>query len=232
MPRSKPPTLEQVTQKRSRFLVYFINTDLQHLEPGGLAAIKSGLADFLSPVRVDAHGPVMASIDVLPSPEALGLEALVDLQRGLGTFVRQIVASRRGGPRAQIAVQCRLMLFPLQPLRAPARIRRGRSFLVQAWGDTATMTYVSVASLMSLEGGAPILVCPECGALFVRHRRQRYCSAACTLRANQRTWRASVAGKAAEAARKRRRYAEKLEPVRRARLEKRRTAQARARRKR
>ena len=187
--------------------------------------LRTDLAKFLSPPEMAAHGPLVCGVSIPPTPVELPVDDLASLQLELRQLLLAIVHSRRGGPRAELPLAAvNFQLFALAPLGAPSRVRRGRSFLLQAWGTVRDMTRLSVFALMSLDRSDLISACPECGVLFARIRRQRCCTLRCTRRANKRALRSTPKGRAAEAARKRRAYENTLSAQDRRRLRLRRAA--------
>ena len=75
-----------------------------------------------------------------------------------------------------------------------------------AAGSTRDTFLLTLFFLLAREPTDKIRMCPECHALFLRVRKQQYCSRRCVKRVNMRTWRASRA----QAARKEKQRKEAL----------------------
>jgi endogenous inhibitor of DNA gyrase (YacG/DUF329 family) len=82
-----------------------------------------------------------------------------------------------------------------------------RSF-VQVRGSGRDLALLALLTLLSLASVPYVLRCPECGTIFVRVRRQKYCSRRCASNANFRAWSATNRERVRAAARKaaRKRY--------------------------
>jgi hypothetical protein len=76
-------------------------------------------------------------------------------------------------------------------------------------GDLRNLFLVTLAFLLN-QDIAHVQRCPECGRVFYRVRKQRYCSRRCTNRTNMRKWRKTEKGRNGESKRNARRYVARL----------------------
>ncbi len=79
---------------------------------------------------------------------------------------------------------------------------RGR---LLAHGGTRDVAILAAVMLLTKTERSPIAICPEDDRLFVRVRRQQYCSRRCVNRANVRAYRAAMLEKAKKTTTKKRR---------------------------
>src|SRR5262249_13131519 len=116
---------------------------------------------------------------------------------------------RRGRSEIPVALAIRTELAgPLSLMAWPLPGGDGRS-LLKIGGSVHDVVLLWLHLVLTRESTARIRRCPEapCGhRMFVRSRRQLYCSGQCADRANKRAARATPAGREREALRQRRRY--------------------------
>jgi hypothetical protein len=79
----------------------------------------------------------------------------------------------------------------IQPLKVTVQIAATPKGLL-AHGDTRDVAILAAVMLLTTPDHPPIGICPEDDRLFVRVRRQRYCSRRCVNRANARDRRAAM----------------------------------------
>lgn len=183
---------------RVRFAVRFANEkNVMTLSGAALSRCREELAAFLGMTRTGAAAPGGFGVQVVnvrpPYPWDYPKGQLVELQEDVRRFLENEVLGDVEHPFLKNAV--------LKDVRHPTTIsddsddqplvadvvtvggkRRGRiggsvraAFLLTLW-------FLRVAGT----GVPAVLKCPECGRLFVRVRRQKYCRDACTDKA---TWR-------------------------------------------
>lgn len=176
---------------RMRWAVTFAETNVLALTERDLRRVRRELAAFLAghaedfPVTVHVvflvtvhDGPRVAgplpSIATLSGPE---LHRLREETYGL----LRAAAIGRGSATAEVG---QLQVDVVRPRGKPREMRIG--------GAVHDAYIMSLALLLATDVGRNVARCPECGAIFVKVRRQLYCAAKCTDRA---TWRNYPAAK-------------------------------------
>ena len=175
------------------FAVQFAGMDLDHLRPGDWLNLRDDFSKFLAFHSVEGPG-------YRDCPE----DDFRAIQRDLNTLLRDVVTSRdthRLSPTF-VPIHVRISLFCM-PAQGPFPEQTMR----QACGPMRDLFILRVRDLLlqapTLE---PIRQCPECERIFLRVRKQEYCSRACVNRASVRRWRQTEAGKQYEQARSHTRY--------------------------
>jgi hypothetical protein len=134
--------------------------------------------------RAVASG-VVAIADEPPLPGDLTEQDFRELQKEVRTLFDMVVAiSRMNGYG---------ILSNLQPVTARYALmsteKSGRTVQVIS-GATKDVAIITLVHMLAREDTSPVRRCPECKTIFLRVRRQQYCSRACVNRANKRAWRA------------------------------------------
>jgi hypothetical protein len=163
------------------FVRFALLGDLESLRPHQLHAVRDAL-HTATWAHEDHYGVVVGrSMDV--TPRRLTAKDLTRLQRRVLMVVEDALADREPST-ARIMEHDRLREGRLNW----SKLAEGRVFLW--WGDRFSDVTVAVARmLLHSRSGSRVRRCDDCGAIFVRIRRQRYCSPSCTGRATQRAWR-------------------------------------------
>lgn len=164
---------------RVRFAVRFASEPLSTL---GLKRVRHELAAFLGLTREGAAPPggfgVQVSTVRPPYPWQYSRGRLVQLQRDAYHLLADAVEGR-GLHATTISDSQELSAGVI----GPARTRR-----LRIGGSVRAAFLLTLAFLIAGKGAVPVLKCPECGRLFVRVRRQKYCSSTCTDRAVWRNY--------------------------------------------
>jgi hypothetical protein len=222
--------------ERLQFVVQFAQMDLGALRAGDRRTVQAQFRAFFADpegVPLVFRAPLGRCLTVIPedSAEAQGfsngqLQTLQqEAKRILNGYVDRVggVSAVRAGKlaalevlgeteKAQLAAEfaaflglnarrltLTLTVFPPAAKQHPAPLL----LIKGSWLDAFAAT---VMLLLYASSGVPILRCPECGIIFCRVRKQKYCSRPCTNRATVRRWRATPAGKEYEATRARKRH--------------------------
>jgi len=128
------------------------------------------------------------------------------LQAGVRLALEQLVYARRSrSGAAGIPVLGGPITIGLRAVRD-----RAAPFILAGLQDAALLVMYFV---LTTEPSLKIRSCPECGTLFYRKRKQKYCLPLCTTRAVKRNWRRSTKGRVYENRRRRRKYERKVRVV-------------------
>jgi hypothetical protein len=218
--------------ERLTFIVRFANMELERLRPGDWLNLQDDLSVFIfgragevrpiTPDTVQLGGPVgtlfplNSSMDLIRALQAETRQVLEWLTRwrteGAASLEHMIAEIMRGWTQGAfptllgvIDIHVQLSLIPLDSVGG-----RGRTILAVA-GPTRDVYLYTLYQLLSQDEAQRIMQCPECGTIFVRVRKQRYCSRRCTNRVNMRDWRHTEKGKAGESGRNHARYTARVQ---------------------
>jgi len=89
-------------------------------------------------------------------------------------------------------------------------LRKGNQKIVGLQTTGHTIFLGVLLALLSFEPEDRFLHCPMCQTLFLRNRKQQYCTARCKKRANMRTWRKTLRGQEQSRSKARTRYQRKV----------------------
>ena len=171
---------------RVRFAVRFANGETPHrMSDREFAKLRDDIAAFLGFTGQQCELPEGAGVDPLvlcqPWPWDYTKREMHDLQ----SDSRQLLASAVEGTGGTLTTITNG--HDGHPLRVnmvgPADARR-----LRIGGSVRAAFLFTLLLLMQGPAGVLVLPCPECGRLFVRRGRQKYCQAACTSRANWREY--------------------------------------------
>jgi hypothetical protein len=175
--------------QRADFAVRFGQCNLTGESPRALANLRQQVARFLAGPAVRKSAPI-APLDqfcAVPSVDPLGI-SVRDLQalqsRARGILVHAL------GMRAPAGDAADTSTVPLSAEWSVLGATQEKPGMVQVRGtliDVFTLTLFHLFAAGWLHHVSP---CPECGTLFVRIRRQKYCRRRCVNHANLRAWRA------------------------------------------
>jgi hypothetical protein len=162
-------------------LVDLANFDPDLARPGDWLNYRVGL-DRLAREANQAMGTTILNV---ANPRLLGdIEAEV---RPIHVELRQLVRTYAAGPEAS-------MFWPV-PIAAEVSVIGSAPPRLQVTGTTRD-TVLLVVVMLLLRSERRIAICPEDERLFVKVRRQQYCSRRCVNRANVRAYREALAEKA------------------------------------
>jgi hypothetical protein len=193
------------------FLVRFASAELDSYRPGDWLNLREELETFTD----TTYSTFPLALNVSPDEER-PIQELLDDQfcrnaqqtaiRLLGGFVRNPTLYTVEG--AGVVFLPSLEAHSL--LRVVVKVHKQEDLppvQVTLWADLMTVFELravlvlgSPAALERLRG------CPECGAVFLRVRKQRYCSRKCVNKANMRTWLKSNRGRTSHRASSTRSY--------------------------
>jgi hypothetical protein len=185
--------------------------------PGDWLNFQASLAEL---AQLVGQTTSLAIVNIGNPIERQELEATL---RPIHTHLRRLVRQHSRGPITAAdtgnaegtpvsITDVRITALPLDDTTVALLGRRPPRFIVGGrLRDVAI--FATVLLLTQGESRAPIAMCPEDGRLFVRSRRQRYCSRRCVTRVNARTHRAALLAKIAK-----KQAAAKKKPARKIRL--------------
>jgi len=190
-------TRKNTTDKSSRlaFVVHFVQLDLDRLRPGDRLNLEDDLARFLEP---DAQGPGLYAVAVGVPGIATG--ELSALQATMRAIVTSYLELREGRRRAAdlYEIHLRKMITPQGTPGGPPR--------VVATGEVRDVALEVLFSVLASVEADRLRRCPECGTIFLRMRKQLYCTRKCVNKANKRAWLATPKGRRASRSHRRRAY--------------------------
>lgn len=195
----------QIAEERLRFAVWFAAMNLDELRPGDWLNLRDDFSRFFGwwdEQQKEAAGGAFAVPPsyfggVYPLPPALRADELsVDDFKVLQAKTRKVLRSvcmerdkkiaeyRRGKGLSSVEkvhIQLASVRWSLGPGFPPGVTH------VFANGSSADLFLMIVMLLISQRDTAAIMLCRECGAMFVRVRHQVYCTRRCANRVNQRS---------------------------------------------
>jgi len=186
------------------FLVRFANADLHQFREGDWLNLLDDLAAFARWTRLS--GPMnlrLAAIDE-PGPRAHEPTLFIGLQQAIRNLLRRVAESQSVLSRPPVQSGG----FDLvKDVAVSVEARRGETPALVFLGGFLNLLFIKAAVVLATEASAGRLrLCPECESLFLRVRKQQYCSRRCVNRANMRTWLKSKRGKASHRASSTRSY--------------------------
>lgn len=193
--------------ERLAFAVAFAQMDLSQFRPGDWLNLRGDLTSFLgltpgSVTPLASLGGIEAVI-ADPHPQEWAEKDFEKLQKttyGLLVSKAEDIEmaqirepSTEKGPRTENdsrPFSGGNLLFVVAP-RSP-----GRPAFPTFYGSASNMFFLILALLLGQQPSDRIRRCPECQRLFLRIRKQEYCSRMCVNRVNKRTWREAQEKKA------------------------------------
>lgn len=157
---------------RTRWAIALSGTNVMAQTDADLRRLRREMKKFLAG---DPQGLAVTVHNLGPAVADLPRSDLHEIAARARAMLR---AAALGDGRAGGTEVRKLVIDVVRPRGLKPELRIGGSV-----HDAFTM---ALALLLATDAGRQLQSCPECGAIFVRVRRQRYCTAKCTDRA---TWR-------------------------------------------
>ena len=197
-----------------RFLSDFSQMDLNSFRSGDWLNLHEDIVAFLGLVQVgdayklrsqvnesDPPVAVVMPTDLVPG-KRLSRATIRAMQEAARDVLKLVVTARQRpdlfrGPRRTIQIR-----YDLVPLF------KSRSLLFVS-GRAREVFVFMLHLVLSQQPSDKLKTCPQCDKIFLRVRRQRYCSRQCTNRANMRAFLARSQGRDATRRYARERYARK-----------------------
>lgn len=227
--------MASLSEKRMQFIVQFTRMDLDTLDADGWQNLRGNLEDFLLTVGPEERIPTTISIENLFPLDILARERSQDgivtvpadnksylsepvdviklLQMKTRDILLDIVAARapQSDPQSWPKLSAYFAISKQPKNVSQDAPRVPTLFLLAELEDTFILRL-----LLKLWGESTdrIQTCPECGSLFYRIRKQKYCSRPCANRVSVRKFRATEKGKRQERERARIRYRKNKAPAR------------------
>lgn len=163
-----------------RFLVSFGQADLATYREGDLLNLRDDLERFRKAPVSDAYPFPVSRTGAYPTP----LTWYTDLQSWIRKLLTWITQSPDGDldPELERGVALKVPVI-LQVVVVPSK-----GPIVGFGGDLAFCLRVKATLMLAGESSQLVRRCPECPTIFVRVRKQLYCSRKCTNAANMRAW--------------------------------------------
>ncbi|MBW1963416.1 MAG: hypothetical protein JRJ04_18415 [Deltaproteobacteria bacterium] len=188
----------KIADARLKFAVEFTWMDLDQLRPGDWLNLRDDLKGFLgSPLdsafyRREAYGILCECADL----ENLGREDIRELQSKLKTALGQIAKARVEIDEDSVRIGTGLtqnVPIPSVSLRAVSHpkspfVDRDASVVVIAEGTLQDVFMLKTFMLLSFRGPERIKLCPECGRVFYKIGKQKYCTPQCVSRTTTRKY--------------------------------------------
>jgi hypothetical protein len=185
-----------------RFLVQFAEADLEAFREGDWLNLQEELAAFVrsgpAGLTLRTDGPLGALRQDVESRRRVQ-----QFQSDVGDLLQQIAAAQSTFPPEARAKKYFNPDWSGDSLNGITRfglttdgVARPRLAL---YGNFLKLAYFQAALLLLVlkdPGVARLRMCPECRTVFIRVRKQRYCTRRCVNRANMRAWTARPHGKA------------------------------------
>jgi uncharacterized C2H2 Zn-finger protein len=176
--------------ERIAFLLKFAALDLRQMRAGDWLNLRDDLADFLgigprSHEGIYLAGRQIATPGIPPLPKDMSEDALRALQAELIALLGALVGGRD-------KTQSIFPTFEIGATRYGLVGSPNTGPLVSVTGATRDIVLLTAIQLLIREDTGKVARCPECGKIFHRIRRQRYCERTCVNKANKRNWRAGL----------------------------------------
>ena len=193
---------------RLKFIVNFAQTDLRSLRPGDMLNLRDDLGVFIHgriipPLGAERVQPGGVEPFVVKLVGDLTVDELETLQKKCMGVLSHASVGRGGldyhGDQVITAV------YSLAP-----RLPDGRKWTVFVGGRANDVVPVILIHLLMNRPLNTLRACPECDRIFVRVRKQRYCSTKCSTRVYMRSYRQTENGKDSQAAASRRTYVKRV----------------------
>lgn len=185
------------------------------------------------------RGGIVAKAWKHPRPEEMTEADLRDLQKKAREFLNYVVEARQQKPLSpqeladtpkvserRLGKGVKAYVFPKPKklgldvpeeevsltlfLLVPPSPRFAGRCVLHVEGDTRGAFLTTLLFLLAQQSTNRVSKCPECDRLFLRVRKQLYCSRTCVNRANKRDWRKTQKGKENGRAQARARYEKKI----------------------
>lgn len=200
------------------FLVRFINADLDQYREGDWLNLQDDLVSF---GRAELAGLSFNPTDQPMLSDALVARAFRRLQQDLRELLRPIAESqsaidpqsRFGRELARHSDMSSESTRPLEGAFFTVVVEPGDAPRLKVSARSTELTFIKAVLLMLVVTSTAqtrLRLCPECGAVFLRVRKQLYCSRRCVNRANMRAWLSEPNRKASHRASSTRSYAKRV----------------------
>jgi hypothetical protein len=200
------------------FLVRFMNTDLGQLREGDRLNL---LDDFGAFVGAELSGLAFEPTDERPTIDGAGVQRL---QTELRELIRPIAESqttvdpqsrfgRIVAEHAGLAGAATSYSRPVKSAFVGMTRAPGKGSRLRVSAPHAELVFLKAALLLLVvktPAQQRLRVCPECGDVFLRVRKQRYCTRRCVNKVNMRAWVARTHGKASHRASSRKSYVKRV----------------------
>jgi predicted RNA-binding Zn ribbon-like protein len=201
--------MSSLEASRIAILVRFISADFNGFREGDWLNLRDDLASFLS----EDSGLAFIPTDDPPSCDVSNMRLLRRLQKQVRDLMRPLAESQsaigsRSSFRRELARHSELKTGSNSSSQAIEMFletvfkagERPRVRLAMKYLDAVYCK----AALLLLDRPGPdvkrLRLCPECGNVFLRVRKQLYCTRRCVNRANMRAWLERPHGKASHSA--------------------------------
>jgi hypothetical protein len=164
------------------FLARFVKMDLERTREGDWLNVQDDLAHFLEP-KDPPEGDVVFDVYQDPESKKYPKQKIVSLQKEARLLLPLFIGGDWATtPTTAFKPEITYELLPGGVLCAHGKFR-----------DMFVQRIINV--IANPAEMSKVKQCPECGTIFSRVRRQKYCSGACVDRANKRVWLATPKGK-------------------------------------
>lgn len=212
MKKSDSAALTMNACRRLSFVIDFAQMDLRSLKKEKWASLRVQLSMFLAGERDIAKGHILFSTSDIQDADT---PSIFRLQLETRELLQQLVRNRNVTAGGELRVS-QVRVDGLDCVIVPAldsfdwktdtRLCVGRN---QLWisGPPRDAFLMTLLLLLVNESTDRIRVCPECERIFLRIRRQEFCSSRCVDRRNKRQWRSERKNRLLETRQARERYA-------------------------
>jgi len=202
-----------IASDKLQFAVRFVQMDLDRLRPGDWLNLREDLETF---------GYGTRAAETSPWGRALSDTVRIRSNNLMGPAFNEMTPKEIHELQAEVRAFFDGYLPRNQELREKTLLGEGdfttqrirwafeRRGLLTISGSVRDAVLLTLGLVLWALPPAPVLRCPECGALFYRVRKQQYCSRACVQRVSSRRWRQTAEGRQYEHQRSRRRYERKV----------------------
>jgi hypothetical protein len=203
----KEPTKERMktSEDRLRFAIEFAQADIETMREGDQLNLRDDLAIFVQgssdwrSVRPDINtSPIESLLVAQTEPRKLPIENVVNLQREVQAILA-LLAHRSITP-ASARIEVMLIVHPVDELSAlyPAgtmlvgnRFPEHLRVSLDVVGNVRDMFLYVLARVLAQPGMSDrVRICPGCMKLFLKVKRQKYCSQRCSNRVYMHDYRA------------------------------------------
>jgi hypothetical protein len=186
------------TNDRLAFLVRFLRMDLSRLRPPAWDRLQKDIRAFLATEQIQERANTRWQFVVGPALASQRTPLTEEEVRGLQQNTREFVT---------IALKEEHLFAPGDtPVRATKPVTLTASYQLWCPGSARFLfiegalpdMFLLVLHLLLIRGADTHLrACPECETIFLRVRKQIFCTTRCKKRANIRAWRQTPKGKEA-----------------------------------
>jgi hypothetical protein len=185
-----------------RFLVRLVTADFDRFREGDWLNLREDLKQFL---ELDILGLTFQPLDSMPVPDVSGPEGMMELRSTLASLIYPFAESQSSGvPAAAHSARLKEYAGFQSEYAIPAdalfaiKSKQGERPTLKLSADHRALIFLKAAFVLLVANGpeaSRVRLCPECGSLFIRVRKQLYCSRKCVNRVNMRRWLADLKGR-------------------------------------